>query len=162
GLVWIVPVATAAPADTSPGDRVKQLRRQGQTLEKQGQWAKACDVYDEILQQDRSLVEVRKSFQRCFRRLQQVRRHRDPIYRDPVYRKEVLGLTYLKALHLYEAMLASLQDKYVERTKAIPSRLFKEGLEEFRYALLGAFFKQSYFRSTFLPKAQDNDIRNFL
>jgi carboxyl-terminal processing protease len=163
-LAWIVPAAWAIPAaNTFPvKGKLKQLHEQAVALEKQGQWAKACEVYDEILQQDRSLIGIRKSFQRSFRRLQQVRRHRDPIYRNPTYRREILGLNYSRALHLYEAMLGSLQSYHVEKARAVPSRLFAQGVEEFRHALQDAFLKQSFFRSEYLPQVQDHEIRAFL
>jgi carboxyl-terminal processing protease len=163
-LAWILPGAWAIPAaDTFPiKGRLKQRQEQAQALERQGQWAKACEIYDDILQQDRSLSGIRKSFQRSFRRLQQVRRHRDPIYRNPNYRKEVLGLSYSRALHLYEAMLGSLQSYHVEKARANPSRLFLQGVAEFRNALQDAFFKQSFFRSEYLPHVQDHEIRAFL
>jgi carboxyl-terminal processing protease len=162
-LAWLLPSACAVSADTFPKKgKLKQLRGQAMSLERQGQWAKACELYDEILQQDRTFTGIRKSFQRCFRRLQQVRRHRDPIYRDAGYRKEVLGLSYSRALRLYEAMLSSLQSYHVEKARAVPSRLFRQGVEEFRCALQDGFFKQSFFRSEYLPRIPDNEIRNFM
>lgn len=64
------------------------------------------------------------------RERERLRRHRDPIYRQ-----QVLELPLSQALKIYQEVLSKLQAHYVDRDKAAPTRLFRQGLQEFGLAL---------------------------
>jgi carboxyl-terminal processing protease len=130
GTVLILPQAWAVSmGDPNPElkDRNSQLAL-ALRLEKENKWAQACRIYADILKQFRDDAESRQGLQRCFRHEQQLRRHQ-----DPSYFKQIQALDYADAVSLYKIMLAGLQDHYVERPS--PDVLFKQGLEEFRFAL---------------------------
>ena len=117
-------------------DRPDLLRA---TLEARGQWAKACELYEQILRQDRTLAEVKARYQDCLRRSHLTRRHR-----DPAYKRQVEQLTLARALDVYAEVLAKLQTYYVVRKKADLAPLFRQGLEELRLALADEGFVQEH------------------
>jgi carboxyl-terminal processing protease len=137
GLAWIV---LALPALAAESSRFDDLRRNALACERRGEWLEACRCYDEILHQDRGNAEVRKAYQRCLRRYQIVRRHRDNTYRQVVTR-----LTPAQALDVYEQVLAIVAAAYVDRGKAQLPAMFQQGLQELRFALEETVFVQEHF-----------------
>ncbi len=152
---WIVAPAPANPSGpvAVPGPQAHEARdpalATAQEKARLGRWAEACKIYDELLRHDRSRADLRQQFHYCFRRYQQVQRHRDATYRD------VLGLSYSQALRLYEMMLAGIQSHYVDRSRPAADRLFRQGLDEFRHALEDRPFLASYWT------AGDRDVQKF-
>jgi carboxyl-terminal processing protease len=73
---------------------------------------------------------------------------------DESYRKDAVSLSYSQAIHLYEVMMKSLQAHHVDRGKASPALLFRQGLEEFANALDNPHFRDRYF-----PNAPEMNIR---
>src|SRR4051794_35612498 len=106
---WVAVVVLAA--SVTPGRAApvpaEQWRQEAQTFERQGQWEKACESYVRLLAEDRQHPELRARLRHCVRRLQQVRRHR-----DPVYRARVLALPMSQALALYMEVLSKLHGQY--------------------------------------------------
>jgi carboxyl-terminal processing protease len=146
----VLPQARAVPTSSASGGGVKPaLELRAEQLEKQGKWAEACKAYDEVLRADRSQAKYRARFQYCFRRFLQVQRHG-----DESYRKDALTLSYSQAIHLYELILKNLQEQHVDRAKAAPGLLFREGLDELVNAL-----DSPVFRSRFLAGVPDKSIR---
>jgi hypothetical protein len=112
------------------------LRRRASQLEDQGQWEKACEVYERILARDRRAGEIREHYQVCLRRAQLVRRHRDPLFRE-----QVLGQDLGVALRVYGEVLTKVRANYVDRERTDPTRLFQQGLEELRLAIEDSTFR---------------------
>jgi carboxyl-terminal processing protease len=155
-VVFTAGGVSASTSALSPNRVIAELCSTGDKFEREGNWAKACEKYDEILRLDRGRSDIRRRFQECFRRLQQARRHRDPSY------KHIASLKYSHALQLYEMMLASLQAHYVDRRAATPARMYQGGVEELRAALKSTLLRDSVFRGNFLAHVQDDDIRLFI
>ncbi len=143
-LAVLVP---AAPAQ----EKVKNLRSRAELFERQGDWDKACDVYEELLRGNRNAPDLRERYRACLRHLFQARRQL-----DPTYRKEVLNLKYSQALELYRIVLFNLNAYALDRNRATPERLFHKGLEEFRNALADPVFRREH-----LNGVKPEDVRDF-
>jgi carboxyl-terminal processing protease len=131
GTCLICPNARAAIDPT----RLNELRQEAELFEKQGEWEKACEKYEEILRLDRDLPTVKARYIYSVRRLWQQRRHN-----DDTYRKEVLTIEYGQAVHLYGVVRDLILDHSLDRKKLSPARLFQKGLEEFSHALADSTF----------------------
>jgi carboxyl-terminal processing protease len=154
-VLWtacILPPALAVSTGPLPTTKLKELQDQAEKAQASGQWARACDLYEEILRQDRGQTRVRQRFQTCYRRFQQFCR-----LRDRTYQKEVLNLPYSQAVQLYEAILGALQSYHVDKARAAPTALFRRGLEELRFAL-----QDDWFLATYVPQLSPRDARAFL
>src|SRR6516162_6209048 len=115
---------------------IAELSKQAEKLEKQHDWLEACRVYDEILHRDRTRDEARRAYQRCLRRYHIVHRHQDKIYREALKR-----VTPAQALEMYEQVLDTVAKAYVDRQKTSPAALFRQGLDELRFALDETIFR---------------------
>src|SRR5205814_150933 len=62
-----------------------QLREQAQRAERAGDWETAFSAYCELPIAERSVPEVREKLNAALRRVQQLRRHRDPSYQQFVH-----------------------------------------------------------------------------
>lgn len=143
GVAWLTPPAVwAAPLD---------LLREAAQLEDQGRWVEACELYEQILHEDRNTPEVRARLQNCWRHIHQIRRHR-----DASFRQQVQALSVTQALNVYAEVLAKLQTNHVDRDKVHPERLFRQGLEELTLALTDETFRQEY-----LPTIDREMLRTF-
>lgn len=151
GMACLLPQLHAAGNDPAPAFPLAQLRRQARDLEEQGQWLKACELYEQILSKDRGVAEVRDRYHICLRHAQQQRR-----YRDATYRQQLVELPLYYALEVYGEVLAKLQLYYVERERVDLTLLFRQGLEELHFALTEETFRQLY-----LPAARPEAIRVF-
>jgi carboxyl-terminal processing protease len=141
-LVWAA--CLAVPASASWGEALAalsmpQLRQQAEQLEATGQWANACQVWEAILARVRNLPEARERFQYCQRRASQVRRHL-----DASFRQQVTTLPFADSLQAYQDVLNKLHVCYVDRDRAEFLLLFKQGLDELRFALSDEAFCQHY------------------
>jgi carboxyl-terminal processing protease len=146
-IVTFVPGARAALL----GNQQQELRERGLEYERQGDWERACAVYEEMLRINRDLPEIRRRLQHCVRRHWQQLRHR-----DVSYRKEVLSVDYAQAMRLYRIVTDTLLDRSLEARKISPDQLFHKGLEEFRCALNDAVFCQVH-----LPEVAAADLQAF-
>ncbi|HEY7156995.1 MAG TPA: S41 family peptidase [Gemmataceae bacterium] len=117
-----------------------ELSKQAEKLEKQHDWLEACRVYDEILHRDRTRDDARRAYQRCLRRYHVVHRHQDKIYREAVKR-----VASAQALEMYEQVLDTVAKAYVDRQKTSPAALFRQGIDELRFALDETSFRRQYF-----------------
>jgi carboxyl-terminal processing protease len=139
------------PAGAVDPDKLRDLKQQAETLEKQGEWEKACDIYEAMLRVRRDLPGVKESYVECVRRLWQSRRHH-----DFSYRKEVLSIEYGQAIHLYNVVRDLLLDHSLDRKKLTPARLFRKGLEEFDHALADPCFCDQH-----IPGDRINKVAEF-
>jgi len=131
--------------------KYKVLRLQAELHELQGDWDKACLVYETILRLDRALPEIQERYQSALRRAWQVQRHT-----DYAYRKEVLSLDYAQSLRLYTMIRDTLLDNALDKRKADPGQLLRKGLDELDKALALPIFVQQY-----LADAKPAQIRVF-
>lgn len=115
--------------------KLRELRQQAAQLEKQGEWEKACDIYETILRAGRDTPHIKERYIQCVRRLWQSRRHH-----DDSYRKEVLSIEYGQAVHLYGVVRDLILDHSLDRKKVNAARLFQKGIEELSCALADDFF----------------------
>jgi carboxyl-terminal processing protease len=138
-LAWASPLRAAGLALSSP---LEQLRLQAEQCERDSQWEKASACYEQILAKDRSRPDIKDHYQRCLRRLHQVRR-----FRDATFRQKLLSLSLDRAFDLYEEVLLRIQTSYVEREKTELNRLFQEGREELSLALGDKTFCQEQLAS---------------
>lgn len=127
------------------------LRKQAVLLEQRHDWLEACRVHDEILRRDRTRDDARQAYQRCLRRYHIVHRHRDKVYRQALTR-----LTPVQALDMYEQVLDTVARAYVDRHKTGTAALFRQGLEELRFAL-----DETVFREAHLPDVPRKTVEAF-
>lgn len=135
-VVGILAATSPLTASIVPA-RLKELRERADLYERQGDWEKACELYEAILKADRSLSDIRHRYHHSLRRYWQTHRHR-----DPGFRKEVLGLEYGQAMKLYGLIQQTLLKESLERSKLNAAGLFRKGLEELRWALTDPTFCQ--------------------
>jgi carboxyl-terminal processing protease len=127
------------------------LRARAGQLEKDRQWEKAVEAYEQLLVKERGLPGLREHYLQCLRHARLAGRHR-----DPTYRQQILTLNLARALDLYEEVLGELRANHVDRAKVNPTRLFREGLEELQLALQDETFCQTH-----LAGARPEALRDF-
>src|SRR5205807_295417 len=81
-----------------------QIQYQAEQLEEAYQWAKAGELWYQILARDRSYGQAKEHYQLCLRRAQQIARHQ-----DASYRQQILTLPLESAIQVYGEVLAKLQ-----------------------------------------------------
>jgi carboxyl-terminal processing protease len=138
GLALLVSLLTAQLGQAAD-DRLLQCRQKGADSEKRGNWLDACRWYDEALRKDRNHPETRTAYLRCLRRVQIAARYRDSAYTDAVSR-----LTPTQAFDIYKHLLGVVASAYVDRARTTPAVLFKQGLQELRFALEDPGFRKKY------------------
>lgn len=152
-LVWaacfLPPVWSADDAALPP--HLDSLRRQALHHEEQGQWGRACELYEQILSRDRQQARIKDRYLTCLRRAQQARR-----LQDASYRQQVLTLALSRAVDAYGEVLSRLQNSYVERDRVDLVRLYQQGIEELCLALDDATLQQQY-----LPGVPRDAIQGF-
>jgi carboxyl-terminal processing protease len=122
-------------ADTEPSSLTN-----AQALERASRFVQACQAYDEIARRDRTCADARDGYLRCLRHVHQERRHQDESFRT-----KLLGLKRPSdALDVYEKVLTALRDNYLDKDKVDAAVLFRQGLFEFRFALIDQVFKDQY------------------
>jgi carboxyl-terminal processing protease len=139
-LVWtalLVPSLNAADMKL-----VDALRRDAELAEKNGNWDKACEVYEQLLTKFH-LLGFREDYQRSVRHANLMRRHQDASFRD-----QVLSGDITLAFKLYGEVLAKLRHNYLERGKTGYTRLFQYGLEGLRFALDDGIFRHEHLSQT--------------
>jgi hypothetical protein len=122
--------------DASP----QQLQIEAEHLEDAGQWTRAAELWYQVLTKDRAIAYVRQHHHYCLRRAQQVARQQ-----DASYRVQVAALSLEDSLRVYAEVLTKLQADYVDQAKVQLPQLFKQGLDEIRFALGDEMLRQEYF-----------------
>jgi carboxyl-terminal processing protease len=146
GFTWMAMVlpSVSANGNVFPSPQQEQWRSEALILEREGKWLQACLLYEKLLKDDRTLAEARDGYQRCLRHLQLVRRHRDPSFAKLLSRKPA------EALDVYEEVLGELQKKYIDKSKTGLTQLFRQGVEELRFALEDDVFQAEQLAGTSL------------
>ncbi|HZY86547.1 MAG TPA: S41 family peptidase, partial [Gemmataceae bacterium] len=134
-LLLVFPAAVRAEAAAD----LAALRQSALRCERDGRWQDACRWYEEILRKDRSQADARRGYQRCLRRHHLARRHADPGYHDSLGR-----LDAKQALDVYEQVLNAVATHYIDRRKTTYTTLFRNGLQELRFALEEKAFLAAY------------------
>lgn len=137
-LVVLLPASLLA-VEAAPADRAARLLERAEHLAASGEWLLACEVYEQLLGQDRHRPEVRDRYLLCLRHAQQVRR-----CSDPTYRQQARDLTLTRALELYAEVLNRLRSSYVDRDKVELPALTRLGIDEVRGALRCADFRREF------------------
>lgn len=145
GALLVMPSARAA--DLSP--KLKELLREAQALQVDGQYAKAWELYHQIRKAERNPpAEVTEGYQFCLRRIQQACR-----LRDKPSQALTGNLRHDEALTLYTDVLTALQKKYVDRNKVGLGDLFQYGVQEMRFALEDKEFLKDHLNADAKPEA---------
>jgi carboxyl-terminal processing protease len=135
----VAPSVQASWGEALSALTLPQLRQQAEQLEATGQWASAAEVWEAILARVRNLPDAREHFQFCQRRASQIRRHQDASFRH-----QVSTVSFPDSLQAYEEVLNRLHAGYVDRDRVEFLLLFKQGLDELRFALSDEAFCQLY------------------
>lgn len=136
--------ATAADPPAKPGPRPTklnptQLRDLADKAEKAGDWDAAFSAYCHLFVIDRTAPDLRDKLSASLRRVQQLRRHRDPSY------QQFAGAMQLgSGLDLFAEVIQRVPTIYAEREKAAPQTLWGYAVEEIDRALGNAAFRQAF------------------
>ncbi len=128
-----------------------QLREAAAKAERAGDWEDAFNVYCHLFVADRSSPELREKLNVALRRVQQLRRHR-----DPAFQQFATGMPLGGSLDLFAEVLQKVPAVYAEREKAAPQKLWRAGVEELDRAL-----GNRAFRRMFLTGAKPDRIEKF-
>jgi carboxyl-terminal processing protease len=144
GVLLLVPLARAAGL---PSDLQDNLAR-AKALEKNGEYARAWELYYQIRKADRNPPEeVTRGYQFCLRRVQQARR-----FRDKPSQALTADLKASQALTVYtDDVLTQLQNKYVSKVSL--GELFQYGVVEMRFALEDDEFLKDHLAADASPAA---------
>ena len=157
GIALLLVVTPAWAEETAPTPSLKstrqtpaQLRAAAEAAEKAGDWEAAFTAYCHLFVTDRTAPEVREKLNTALRRAQQLRRHRDPQFQQYVTTTTVAG-----ALDLFEEVYTKVPVLYVERDRATPQALWRNGIDELARALANPVFRQAFFDS---PQADKIEV----
>lgn len=131
---WIPPVEAAAEPKLAGS-----LREQAREAETKGQWKKACELYDQLLAQDRSLGDIRERYQTCLRHSNLIDRHRDPTFQQQILNRDINF-----ALKVYKEILTKLHANYFDKDRSDFTKLFQSGLEQLIFALDNEVFRNDH------------------
>ncbi|MDB5307870.1 MAG: ctpB 1 [Gemmataceae bacterium] len=119
-----------------------QLRARATAAEKTGDWEMVFAAYCELHAADRTSPDVREKLNVALRRVQQVRRHR-----DPGFLQFVSALSTADAVNLFSEITSKVPGMFAEPVRATPQHLWTNGVEELERALGGAAFRQAFLSS---------------
>lgn len=123
------------PAKPTPA----QLRDIAERAEKAGDWEAAFNAYCHLFVADRGAPELRDKLNTALRRVQQLRRHR-----DPNFQQFASGMTLGSGLDLFAEVVQRVPGAYVEREKATPQLLWGHAVEELDRALGNPTFREAF------------------
>lgn len=129
------PPTAVRPAKPSPD----QLREAAEKAEKAGDWEAAFGAYCHLFVTDRASPDLREKLNAALRRVQQIRRHR-----DPGFQQFVSGMQLGGGLDLFAEVVQKVPVVYVEREKATPQNLWAFAIEELDRALGNPTYQQAF------------------
>ena len=134
----------AAPygGPTPPGPekpKPDRLRLAAEKAEKAGDWEAAFNAYCHLFVLDRSSPEIRDRLNAALRRVQQLRRHR-----DPSFQQFASGMTLGNGLDLFAEVVQKVPAVYADKDKAAPQNLWYSAVEELDRALAHATFRRAF------------------
>lgn len=154
-LTWVsvglLPASATAQPVKDSSHNLSQLRQQAEKYERNGDWEAAFTVYCHLYVADRSAPEVREKLHIVLRRVQQIRRHR-----DPSFQQFVSGLTLPNGLDLFAEVMQRVPGVYADREKATPQNLWQFAIEEIDQA-----FGHTTFTKTFLNAPAADKLTQF-
>ncbi|QJW99368.1 S41 family peptidase [Frigoriglobus tundricola] len=137
------PFPTSKPAPPNPLRPAKaspaELREIAEKAEKAGDWETAFNAYCHLFVSDRGSPELREKLNATLRRVQQVRRHR-----DPGFQQFVTGMQLGGSLDLFAEVVQKVPSVYVERDRAVAQNLWAYAIEELDRALGNPAFRQTF------------------
>jgi hypothetical protein len=128
-----------APVHAAPHEELQSLWRLAERLERQRQWEKASQAYDQILARDHNQRIARERGQLCRRHVMLSLRHRDFTFREQLLTQDPSVL-----LQVYGEVLAKLRANYVDEKRTELTTLFCSSLNGLRFALDDEFFRKEY------------------
>jgi carboxyl-terminal processing protease len=138
-----VPAAFAADSTAKSTPRAKptasELRESAEKAEKAGDWEAAFSAYCHLFVADRATPELREKLNASLRRVQQLRRHR-----DPGFQQFSSGMSIGSGLDLFAEVIQKVPAVFVEREKATPQNLWNYAIEELDRALGNPAFRQAF------------------
>lgn len=145
------PLPPERPIPAADKPTAAQLRERAAAAEKIGDWEAAFSAYCELVVADRSSPALRQKLNAALRRVQQLRRHR-----DPAFQQFVRGLPTADAVNLFAEVTAKVPSMFADPAKATPQQLWANGTEEMDRALASPGFRQ-----TFLDNAPVGKVETF-
>lgn len=128
-----------------------QLRGRADAAEAVGDWEGAFAALCELHHADRAAADVRDRLNAALRRVQQLRRHRDPRYRE-----YVAALPLTDAVALFAEVVAKVPGLHADPARSTPQQLWAGGVEELDRAL-----GRSEFRRAYLDRAAADAVEAF-
>jgi hypothetical protein len=116
-LVSPAPAADQPVKPTPPSRPAKpaQLRETAERAERAGDWEAAFTAYCHLFVADRATPDLREKLNAALRRVQQVRRHR-----DPNYQQFAAGTPIGSGLDLFAEVVQKVPGVYADRDRATP------------------------------------------
>ncbi|MCS6864265.1 MAG: S41 family peptidase [Gemmataceae bacterium] len=141
-LVSLWPASVLAQPAKASAAELAQLRQQAEKHERNGDWEAAFTAYCHLYVADRTSPALREKLHTVLRRVQQIRRHR-----DPSFQQFVAGLTLPNGLDLFAEVIQRVPSVYADKEKATPQNLWQFAVEELDRALGHATFTKSFVNS---------------
>ncbi|MBY0515170.1 MAG: PDZ domain-containing protein, partial [Gemmataceae bacterium] len=139
-LAVVLALASDAPATAAEPVMPAELRARAEAAEQAGDWEAAFTLYCQLYVADRSATpDLRDRLAGAFRRVQQLRRHR-----DPAYQSFAASLQPGDALTLYAELVTRLGQVYADPARSAPQVLWSHGVEEFDRALGNPVFVAAF------------------
>lgn len=135
--------AVAGESDSVPAIGLRpdtaSLRTRADAAEKTGDWETAFGLYCHLYIADRTAPDVREKLNNALRRVQQIRRHREPGFQN-----FTTTLKYSDALNLYADVMLQVPRAFADAERSLPQSLWASGVEELDRALGNSLFQQMY------------------
>jgi carboxyl-terminal processing protease len=140
---------------TEKSSPAKLLERAAKA-ERLGDYEAAFAAYCELPVVERSVPEVREKLNAALRRVQQLRRHRDPGYQQFATR-----LPSGDAVNLFSEVATKVPGVFADAERATPQHLWTHGIEELDRALASPAFRQFALDNPASPKVAEfrRDLR---
>ena len=129
------PATPVRPAKPNP----TELRDIAERAEKAGDWDAAFNAYCHLFVADRGSPDLREKLNASLRRVQQLRRHR-----DPGFQQFAGGMQLGGSLDLFAEVVQKVPGVYAERERATPQNLWSFAVEELERALGNPAFRQAF------------------
>lgn len=129
---------TRPQREAAPPLTPAQLHARATTAEAAGDWEAAFAALHDLHRLDRTAPGVRDRLAHALRRVQQVRRHR-----DPAFQQYAAGLPVADAVGLFGELAAKVPAMHADPVRSTPQQLWANGVEELARALDDADFRRT-------------------
>lgn len=141
---WIV-----LPVSHLWGDQTDTYADEARSFEARGLWGRAAEAWSIVIVKDRNNAEAREHYQTCLRHIHQLRRLRDSAFQDDIPTRPLP-----EALRIYVDVLEQVRENYVDKQRATPEILFRQGIVEFQFALADPAFVEKHLARLPLERLQ--------